>query len=371
MQNASIEFIERTLDRADQLPEGPIKTALLEEAVRAADALADVPWQYYTRHEVIAAAFGSGEADKMLVALSWCLSRCDRDSDHIQWSPILWQCKHALSYVTAFPNITRARIERLSEDIITRYREHGASLRGPYVFMLSNCFALGEDDRAKHYYQLWQDAPIDEYAESPDWEEYFEIDYLRSTKQKDLALARAMPTLEAPHQEDGTFHWLVDSFLIDLLKRGEVEKSAKLFRRAYRICSANSKYLHHVGTHLAYLALTGNIDRAVRLFERHLPWRMQSSVPGARFNFDLRAWCFTRRLLAADRETITFSLPKDFPLYREDGKYEVSTLHDWFESSSREFETAFNQRNGNDAVTKRVEKIVAWDDFAVDFPIEE
>ena len=75
MQNASIEFIERTLDRADSLPDGEIKTALIQEAVKAADALAQLPWQYYTRHELIAATFGSGEADKMLVPLGWCLSR--------------------------------------------------------------------------------------------------------------------------------------------------------------------------------------------------------------------------------------------------------------------------------------------------------
>jgi len=52
------------------------------------------------------------------------------------------------------------------------------------------------------------------------------------------------------------------------------------------------------------------------------------------------------RLRAVGRHSVKFNLPKAFPAYQENGKYDVAALEDWFEADARRLAARFDARNG-------------------------
>src|SRR5207244_7818692 len=106
-------------------------------AVELADYCGEIDWRFYTRYELIRAGFAGGEPDKMLVALTWCLAKCEELGGCFDQSYLLWGCKFALSYITSFPHISREQIEALYVDVSNRYRKFGASLRTPHVYAMN------------------------------------------------------------------------------------------------------------------------------------------------------------------------------------------------------------------------------------------
>jgi len=70
--------IEELVGQASVLDNGAARVALIEEAVRLADAHNDTASGFHARMELVSAAMSAGQPDVMLVAFSWCLSQCDR-----------------------------------------------------------------------------------------------------------------------------------------------------------------------------------------------------------------------------------------------------------------------------------------------------
>ena len=85
--------VEELLDQAGELPDGPSKLALLEEAVRLADVHQDVALGDEVRSDLIRVAKFSGYPEKALVAFSWRLAQADRDPDNFPEKDLLWEYK--------------------------------------------------------------------------------------------------------------------------------------------------------------------------------------------------------------------------------------------------------------------------------------
>ena len=64
-----------------------------------------------------------------------------------------------------------------------------------------------------------------------------------------------------------------------------------------------------------------------------------------------------------------FLLPRDFPLWREDGRYRVADLASWFERQVRDLEARFNARNGTVNYSWFVDKTLALAARPVDWPL--
>ena len=364
---AGVDQIVELLERASQAPEGPVRTALCEDAVRLADMAGDPDWRFRARLELIWAAFDSGESDKLLVALSWCLAAADRGQGDPDPRPLLWACKMALAGIISFPDVSLAQIEALHDDVDARFRAAGHGLRMPLQRRMVNQLGLGYPHRAAEYRQLWRAAPRAGEVESPAWEDCFEVYYLGEVGRAEEALRVGGPLLDHPARDREVYPWVVHLLLRHLLERGDRDRAVAAHRRAYPMCAANPRFLSHVGEHLQFLARTGNRRQAVRLLERHLPWLLDCRIPSTRFSFALSAWAALRRF--PDRDALSLRTPTDFPLWREDGRYPVAELAAWFAGQVRELERRFNARNGTVHYTWLVEKTLALSDHTIDWPV--
>src|SRR5271163_1247260 len=89
------------LEQALTLPQGGVRLAILEEAVRMADAHRDPEASFFMRQELMNSAMGAGRPETLLVHFAWCLAQCDREPQRFDEGHILWQ------YATTITNKMR------------------------------------------------------------------------------------------------------------------------------------------------------------------------------------------------------------------------------------------------------------------------
>ena len=135
--------LQKIVTEAYQTPDGPIQVELFDQAVRIADSLNELELQFSLRLALISAAFKGGAGDKLLSSLAWCLAILDKNPERFDTEQVIWKCKHALSYITGFDNISRQQILELTSEIEDRFRKSGSTMRGFYTFACSNELAMG------------------------------------------------------------------------------------------------------------------------------------------------------------------------------------------------------------------------------------
>lgn len=365
----SLDDIEKLLISADSLKDGPAKIAVLEEAVLAADAYGDIDWQFHTRHTLVEACFTGGDPERLLVALSWSLAKCDKLGGCYDEDRLLWGCKFALSYITAFPQISLAQIAELREYAIERFRKYGASLRVVYLHCMGIEIVNGNTEQAENYHRLWRTFPRDGFSEPPDWEQFFEAWYHFFHEDKDRALELGIPMLEGKNCTPMVLLWVAHLLLPELVKRGDRDRAISAHLRTIRQTTENPKYLAQVASHLTFLTLTGNFARAASVLSRQLADALHLRVPSAQFSFYLSAWMSAKYMETNSSNEVKLILPEEFPLQQPDGCYRWSELSDWFEAQTHDLEAQFNARNENTYFSKLITKQMDYVAHAKEWPI--
>ncbi|HTU17501.1 MAG TPA: hypothetical protein VMG10_05505 [Gemmataceae bacterium] len=346
--------VEELLDQAASLPDGPSKVALLEEAVRLADVHQDVILGDTVRAKLIEAATFSGYPEKALVAFSWRLGQCDRNPTQFPESKLLWQYKWIASKLDNFPQISRQQIEDAFDDMTRRYQRAGAKLRPIFEIRWDMALAMGEPDQARKYYRLWEKAPRDSHTDCLACEQqgrvYFHVEMGKNVKALELAeqiLRGRMRCRTIPHRTYA-------QVLMPLLKLRQVEKAVEYHRKGYRLIRNNLTFLYTTSAHLTFLVLTDNLLRALKMFEDHLGWALNSKDPYACWRFYLAAHLLMSRLAESGQTTFKLRLPKTAPCYQEGSRYEVSDLASWIHKTCLDLATRFDARNGNDSFVRRL-----------------
>jgi hypothetical protein len=346
--------IEELTDQAYALPDGPSKLALLEEAVRLADMHQDVGLGDELRSDLVRTATFSGYPEKALVAFSWRLAQADRDPETFAEEDLLWEYKWITDSLPGFPQITRKQIEDMLDDMERRYQRTGASLRAVHKLRSQIAMAMCEPADARRYYRLWEKTPRDWNSDCAACEQNHRVRFQLFVGKKEKALEMAEPILRGSMRCAEIPHATYALVLMPLLQLGQVEKAVDYHHKGYRLISNNRKFLDEAGDHLRFLALTDNLAPAIKLFEKHLEWALESLDLYWRWKFYLAALFLMSRLAEARQESLKLRLPKAAPCYQEEGRYQLAELTAWLESECRELATRFDARNGNDGFARRV-----------------
>jgi hypothetical protein len=290
------------LREAAGLPEGPVRLALLEEAARAADACGDVATGFRIRSpELMWSAINAGQPEKLLVAFAWCLARSDRDPQRFPAENLLWEySRWVLDVLCSFPQFPRRQIAEALDDMETRFRGAGRSLR---VVAKQRCLCaafLGDLDAADAGWHDWQRLPFD-----PEWDDAADeccdaVRYLLERDRDEAALALAAPIRDGRLRSDVVPHNVFGCLLLPLSERGLVAEAMRCHRRGVRLVSDSQNFLGMLGYHMEFLAAIGDADGAVRLFERHLPLALRTTDPLRTFFFH-QSCRFSLSTLARER----------------------------------------------------------------------
>lgn len=348
---SSREEVYELLDRSLELGEGEEQISLREEAVRLADLTGDLNTQYFAREMFVRACVFGGAAEKALVAFSWLLAQFDQNPGRFdQWS-ILWKYKWIVNSIHEFPQISKARIFEMFDDLTARSQQAGYSLRAVY----NQRYRLEKhwDDREKalEYFEKMQTQPRDALSNCPvcEIDERVSVAIYRDNYQRAIELAQ--PVLNGTEECATVPHRTYAKLLLPLVRLGRYEEASLYHRRGYEMISANPSFVDRIAEHLVFLALTENLERGLHLLEKHYSWTECNRDLVAHFAF-FRAACLLLETVAeTSAETspqLQLRLPPTFPLYSPAGSYEPLQLAAWFRQKAAGIAERFDERNETD-----------------------
>jgi hypothetical protein len=351
MANDPIDVLVR---RADSLRDGPVKLALLEEATRLADCRHDISRGFELRRQMMWPALLSGRPEKMLAAFTWCIGQCDRNNVPLDEASLVREAVgQVLVMLRRFPQFSRRQIEEAFSNLEGRLDRFGLDRRPLVVQRCLSAAYLGDFDCAAKYWNEWQRLPEARDPDARSFDLRNQVGYFvdcqdvrRQIERFDLVRARLPDDINLRRNTFG-------SMLLPFIRCGRLADALDCHLRGYPLAAEDILYLDIVGEHIEFLALTDNLDRALALFERHLPWWPRTHEVLDRFWFGLCSRCLFHRLRDTGRKRIRFRVPKEMPFRRPGGWYAPSQVAAWLDNEARRIAAAFDARAGNDSFTRR------------------
>jgi hypothetical protein len=342
--------IEELLEKIDELPEGPGQVATAEEAVRIADTHRDPDAGFVARKALTKAAIFAGRPDLATVSFSWCLSKTDEDSDRYDETELLWQYKWVIENTPDFPTISRQQMKELFADMTARYRRAGSTLHAVYQIARDVAVAMHDPDTALDAQRRMENVRRDHLSNCKACVQDSEIEYHSYFGRDEDALEAARVILDGRMSCAEVPHRTYAIVLLPLVRVGKLERASRYYKTGYKMVRQNPKFVRHKSYHLQFLTLTGNLDRAAKLFERHLPEAVESVSPNWRFEFYLAARLFLEAIPRGVAMPM-FTLPD---AVRLPAGPQFPALVSWLDGELRQIAATFDARNENDGYARRV-----------------
>ncbi len=351
----SYEELDELMEQAAEMEHGPTQVAVLEEAVREADALADDEVSFEVRMDFIEAATFSGHPEKALVAFSWCLSKYDEDPELVDEFDLLWKYKWVVNSLTNFPQISKRQITSMQDDMEARYLKADFNLRPVNYLRWINSLHMGDLEQARHFFEKWKQLPRDSMADCEACEQDHHIDLMIRLGHDEEAVRLAQPILDEEMSCAEIPQGTLGAILRPLMRLNRLDEALKWHKQGYSLVCKNPEFLSEVASHLEFLVHARSLKQGFRLFERHLPWAAATADAENRFSFYLSCSLLLRALQAqAPGKRIRLRIPHSLACHRDDDSYVIADLAAWFDQQTEELAGRFNQRNGNEFHTARI-----------------
>lgn len=354
--------INDLLQQANQIDVArPEKAVLLEQAVKLADSHNEIELAFKARQELVRVATFSGHPDKVIVGFSWCLAQHDKNPGKFDEWLLLWEYKWVILAVIKFPQIPLKKIEELFEDATRRFSPYEGGQRALYQLRMVHYQLMGLAQLEKQSYQQWQSAPRGAFgyrkglSNCAACEIYDEVSHMIYCHRDAEALDAAAALLAQEVTCESSGKTIFSLVLVPLLRLGLLDQALNYQRSGYRLISTNMGFLDAIACQINYLTIINNLDKAVKLFDRHLIWALQAVALTDIFDFYLAArLLFTR--LQETSDTVKMHLPKAFPQYQASGDYQVQALNSWLDEQLRSIAHQFDARNKTDRFSQRIEE---------------
>ncbi|HEX8459444.1 MAG TPA: hypothetical protein VF656_19285 [Pyrinomonadaceae bacterium] len=358
--------------QALSMPDGDTKTALLEEAVRLADICGNFKLQCGARELLIHAATFGGAPEKALVAYSWMLAQYDRRPEDVDEWQTLWQYKWILDTIANFPQIGKAQILDMLDDMAARYQRAGYSLRPNYL-MRARLYKFWDDAEATRCFLKGRELPRDQMSDCAACELNDEVNFFIHAEFDEQALEAAEPIMRGRMKCASIPRNTFAHLLLPLVRLGYLEEAVELHLRGYRLVAESPKgALSNAAEHITFLVLTENFERAVSIFERHLADASAIADALTKFDYYLAGWFLLERLPGASgRTTLKLRLPRTLSVHEESGTYRLETLAAWFLEQCEALAARFDARNESDYFTRQIKETAALKELIAPHPISE
>jgi hypothetical protein len=336
------------LTEADQLRDGPAKIALYQEAVALADAHQDLEFAFRIRKAMLAVCLGADQSELMLVNFTWCLAQCDRDPAEFSIFRIMWEFRWVVSSLPTFPEIPRTKIEEMRAEMWSRYERVGASPRSYWLMSRKMAVDMGDPEAAVDAHREWRKSPTDSLTDSTETERGFELTYRLFRREFTRALAIAEPFLTRKLWSEHFEGQACADVLLPMLRAGRAAEAMPYHRRGYKLRSEILRHLDSIAKHIEFLALTDNLPRAARLFQKHLPDALRSTNLFNRLKFLADTLPLLDRLKKASKGSMKLRVPAECPAET------VAEVRDWQFAAAGELARQFDERNGNDYLAEQL-----------------
>ena len=346
--------IRHLVAEARELPDGPVKADLLDEAARVADKMKDIGLGFVLRKMVMAAALGGGLPDRMTVAFGWCVAQSDKHPEEIPRDDILWEYRWVISELPHFPEVPRAQIDETIAEMTRRYKSAGSTLRPVHMLRLFTYSKMGDRPTADAARREWEAADRDWLSDGPRQELNLLVNYLCFAGQYREAVKKSADVLAGRVDEPGFFGQDSAELLIPLLELGRVADAARVQKGGYRYMAKKPGFLSHIAFHVEFLARVDDFATAVKVVDEHLPIALATKQFVYRTHFLGAALLLVGRMRYAGHTRHKFRLPAEVPVASGWRGCDLVELTHWLNADVAAYSERFDARNGNTYFTDKL-----------------
>ncbi|HEX3149345.1 MAG TPA: hypothetical protein VHR66_14825 [Gemmataceae bacterium] len=366
--NDHTDQIDRLLTQAEALPHGATRIDLCEEAVRIADMHNDTALAYRSRQELMDAACFGGRPDLLIVTFSWCLSVFDRGEESaVAPYELLWRMKWVMGAIAKFPDVKLETLHAMLDDMERRFRDYSGSIQPVVGMRRTVAQQTGDYKTAAAVHKQFMRLPRSFLSDCLACELNGHVGYWLDIGKNVLGLRKGEELIDSGMRcakvPDSTYA----DVLLPLLRVGRGEDAMRYHKKGYPLIRRDVSAVWHWGEHMAFLALTGNSARAVKLLEAHLPTVEASHDPLGSLAF-FRNMLLTIEVLAERKEKMKLRLPAGSPFARAEGDYVLADLAAEVRKRAVVLSRQFDRRNGNSHHERLVDKAGKFRKWAAAIP---
>jgi hypothetical protein len=365
----NLKRVVELLEESFRLDDGEELIALCDNAVREADLSRELDAQYYARERFVHACVFGGEADRALIAFAWLLAQFDQNPGRFDEWNILWKYKWMVGSICEFPQIPRARIFEMLDDLSARSQKAGYGLRAAYNHRYRIEKFWDNRPAAIESYHIMQSLPIDDLSNCPACELDEKVGFAIYCDENERAVELAGPLLDGWKDCRRVPHRTYANLLLPMVKLGRQKEALNFHRSGYSLISNNKDNLDKVSDHLLFLTLTENFDRAIQMIEKHYLWSEQNRSRADRFGFFRAAFFLFEVLADRGQETVEIKLPRSFPNHADDSRYQSGQLASWFKQQADALAKLFDRRNETDFFSRTLTETPGLKKLCAPFPL--
>ena len=333
----------------EKLPKGKPRIDAYEEAIRLADQTKDTYWRLGFRFHYASEVYFQDDPPKCIGAAAEFGPIFEAAPLKIQKDPVMIDAylmitQLGVDVMQNLPQIPMAEYEALLEQYDQLTKRYGIGRR-TYYWQMMGRWEYADPEQALEYIELAMQTPPDDHfgncnACEHSWaaKQYIRLGRLEEAQRyiQPLETYRFSPC-------ENSFQNIWAASLEYALDRGDLETAVPLAQKLYKKGNRNRTDLRFLGPVLRCWGMA-NADRGLALFARRLEWSIGMWDQKKVYDFDKGA-CILFRRLAGVRQTVKLELPQAFPLWREDGRYPVQELADWFLTQAETIGRRFDRRN--------------------------
>lgn len=352
--------VKDLMDQARSLPWGKTSSAIMAQAAALAEAegLEELAAQ---AHVNLVAYYGQGgEETKRLAPFIWCMGRLQERPDLFDddmRSALGWSFKGVVATASHLPEVPVAKVWELLEEMRLFHLQRGDSLEAYYLRKWRLHSLFGEEEAAAQAYAQARSLGRGEFSDCSGCDPEWDVTYYCEKGQWEDAVRVGDKALADTENHCGAQpEALLSALLEAYLRTGRDQEAWAGHVRAYRRYQTDQTEQSYLRSHLRYLTISGQagrparLERAKRIFLRHLPW--WSGIENPYDLFLLAATCVALvKALPGDpsSQTLPATLPgSTLPWFKREDLVEPTyeQARGWLDDLAREISEAFDQRAG-------------------------
>ena len=362
------------LAAASGRPWGRTRSRLTAEAVAMADMAGDDQLAIDARLALAEARYRSNEEWRALGPFIWLLSRLDKRPDLFDSGRLRrmgWSYERAVPVAADNPAVSTGQLRELETGLKKFARFMGGSMHAVHGSLLHAAIMLGLEEEAAAEFDAWRSTTAHDGAEPGERDTVRAIEWASIHQDWEAAVAAAEPVLSRGsegfdgEEQPGLVH---GEALLPLLASGRSQTAWEAHVHAYRALRSDPRVIGRLGKHLEYLALSGRAARGLRLMRGYVG--RADEAQSARALMDLLAGAvLVLRESENDgrgEEPLDAGIPSAStwcPGPDIGPGMPLRTARELMEDWVRQIAARYDARNGNTAVSTRLEVGLARQPF--------
>ena len=291
------------MDEAYEVGEKSVEgVRLIEQAIKAADAENDVEAGYEARDMLMEATYDLGMPKKQLLAFAWMIKQFEAEEIYIDEEDLMWKYKWVALNIIDFPEISKAQIDHLLEDMKQKYLNFQFSLKPYYKIRTMIAMSMGEPEEVTRLRAEWQAAKKDHMndciaCETND-EVYFQFyhgDHQKAVDKAKALISGKQKCEEVPHLTNGVL-------ALAFWQLGDAAAAAERFQKGYQLTRGKAEFLNANADFVQYLTASAQWQEAEKVAKAELKVLPESENKFRQF----RLWAAVAVLLqAAQKHGVT------------------------------------------------------------------